>query len=130
VLGALIGSVAAMELPLREVVRGRIKAFRREKGLTQEELCERAEISVDAVNRIENGTRVPTIDTLEKIATGLGVSLTDLLQMPSAKPTKVAAPVRRVVTLIENEPAEIQQGVEEIVRAALKLTKSKRSKRR
>lgn len=119
-----------MDLPLREVVRGRIKALRREKGLTQEELCERAEISVDAVNRIENGTRVPTIDTLEKIATGLGVSLTDLLQMPSAKPTKVAAPVRRVVTLIENEPAEIQQGVEEIVRAALKLTKSKRSKRR
>ncbi|HXK17347.1 MAG TPA: helix-turn-helix transcriptional regulator, partial [Polyangiaceae bacterium] len=96
----------------------------------QEELCERAEISVDAVNRIENGTRVPTIDTLEKIAAGLGVSLTDLLQMPSAKPSRVAAPVRRVLSLIENESADVQQGVEEIVRVALKLAKPKRSKRR
>ena len=119
-----------MDLPLRDVVRGRIKALRREKGLTQEQLCERAEISVDAVNRIESGNRVPTIDTLEKIAAGLAVSLTDLLQTPSAKPMRATAPVRRVLTLIEKEPAEVQEGVEEIVRAALKLAKSKRSKRR
>ena len=115
---------------LKEVVRARIRALRLERGLTQEALCERAEVSVDAVNRIENGTRVPTIDTLEKIASALGSSVADLLHKQATKPGKTAGPLRRLVTLIESEPEDVQEGVEEVVRAALKLAKPKRSKRR
>ena len=118
------------DVPLKQVVSERIKALRQELGLTQEELCERAEISVDAVNRIENGTRVPTIDTLEKIAVALGSSVSDLLHTGPQKPVKTPAVVRRLAVLVEHEPADVQETIEEIVRAALKLTKRKPRKRR
>ena len=118
------------DLPLKQVVSERIKALRLERGLTQEQLCERAEISVDAVNRIENGTRVPTIDTLEKIASALGSSVSDLLHTQTQKPAKSPAAVRRLLTLVEHEPPDVQETIEEIVRAALKLTKKKPRARR
>ena len=118
------------DLPLKELVRTRIRSLRLERGLTQEALCERAEVSVDAVNRIENGTRVPTIDTLEKIALALGVSTTELLQKPPHRPVKAAAAIRRVVALLEGEPEAMQEGVEEVVRSVLKLARSGRPKKR
>jgi len=118
------------DAPLKKVVSARIKALRLEQGLTQEKLCERAEISVDAVNRIETGTRVPTIDTLEKVAAALGTSVTDLLHRAPPKPAKTPAPVRRLLALVENESAAVQETIEEIVRAALRLTKTPRPKRR
>lgn len=42
--------------------------------MTQEALCEGAWLSLDSVSRIENGTRVPTLDIVQKLAGGLGVS--------------------------------------------------------
>jgi transcriptional regulator with XRE-family HTH domain len=124
------GFTSMADPPLKDVVRGRIRALREERRLTQEELCERARISVDAVNRIENGSRVPTIDTLEKIAAALGSSVTDLLHRPATKPTKSPAPLRRMINLVENEPLDVQEAVEQIVRAALKLAKARPPKSR
>ena len=43
---------------MRQVVREKIRTLRLERGLTQETFCERAQISVDAVSRIEGGSRV------------------------------------------------------------------------
>jgi len=85
---------------------------------------------MDAVNRIENGTRVPTIDTLEKIALALGVSMTELLQKPPHRPVKVAAAICRVVALLEGESEVTQEGIEEVVRSVLKLAKTGRPKKR
>jgi transcriptional regulator with XRE-family HTH domain len=116
--------------PLKEVVRARIRALRLERGLTQEALCERAEVSVDTVNRVENGTRVPTIDALEKIAIALGASVAELLNKSATRPSKPAQPLRRLMALVELESAEVQMGVEEVVRAALKRAESQRPKRR
>lgn len=81
------------------------------------------------MNRIENGTRVPTIDTLEKLALALGVSTTELLQKPSVRPVKPATAIRRVVSLLEGEPESTQEGIEEVVRSVLKLAKGRQKKR-
>lgn len=45
---------------------------------TQEDLAERAEISVSFLSMIERGERAPHIDTLAKIARALEVSLCEL----------------------------------------------------
>lgn len=116
------------EPPLKKVVSARIKALRLELGLTQEQLCERAKISVDAVNRIESGRRVPTLATLEKVAPALGSSVSDLFRQGSSGPTKIAAPIRRLVTLVEKESEPVQETIEELVRTALKLAKTGRRK--
>jgi transcriptional regulator with XRE-family HTH domain len=106
---------------LAKVVQERIRALRAERGLTQEELCERAGISIDAVSRIEGGSRVPTLDTLQRIAGGLDVAVEELLKS-GQPPKRLAAPaVRRLIALVEREPEAVQEAVEGAVRAMLRI---------
>ncbi len=55
-----------------------VRALRHSRSLTQEELAERSELSVDAVRRIERGAFSPSLETVNKLATGLDVSLRTL----------------------------------------------------
>jgi transcriptional regulator with XRE-family HTH domain len=45
---------------------------------TQEELAERAQISVSFLSMIERGERIPHVETLAAIASALGVTLSEL----------------------------------------------------
>jgi len=58
----------------RNLVHARERA-----GLSQEELGLRASLHRTEISLLERGTRVPKIDTLVKLAGGLGVSPGDLL---------------------------------------------------
>jgi transcriptional regulator with XRE-family HTH domain len=46
----------------------RLRKFRRNKDLTQEQLAELAGISVDFVSLIERGLSSPSFDTIQKLA--------------------------------------------------------------
>ena len=50
----------------------RLKRYRRERGLTQQELAERCGMKASNLCRLENGNGNPSVATLEKIARGLG----------------------------------------------------------
>jgi XRE family transcriptional regulator, regulator of sulfur utilization len=70
--------------PLEEkalVALGRaIKEFRKEKGLTQDELARRADIHESYISVLESGRRNPTWPTVRRISHGLGISLLELVQ--------------------------------------------------
>lgn len=57
-----------------------IKKYRKERGITQEELCEAAGISISTLKKYETGVRNPKLDQIRKIAEALGVS--DKVFMP------------------------------------------------
>ena len=57
----------------------RIKQIRREKGVTQEELAEKAGINRSYLSVIENGHSSPTVEVVERLANGLSVSVWTLL---------------------------------------------------
>lgn len=57
----------------------RIAEARERKGLTQEKLAQRIEVSRAALSHYEKSRRQPDIDTLVKIAAELGVSVDYLL---------------------------------------------------
>ncbi|MGN6215945.1 MAG: helix-turn-helix domain-containing protein [Solirubrobacterales bacterium] len=57
-----------------------IAAIRKEKGLTQEELAERAKVDVDDIDATESGHRNPTWGTVRKISYGLGLALPELIR--------------------------------------------------
>ena len=105
---------------LREVVRKRIKVLRVARGLTQEQLCERAAISVDAITRIESGNRIPTLPTLQKLGDALGVPMADLIDIGHPEAPKQPVPLQRMVNLLEVEDVAVQQAVLEVARAMLK----------
>lgn len=57
-----------------------IRELRHSRGLTQDQLAERCDLSVDAVRRIEWGSISPSLDTLSKLGEGLDVSLRTLFE--------------------------------------------------
>lgn len=63
---------AAMDFP------DRLAELRRERGLTQAALAERAELNVSQLRRYEAGTSEPSLAALRRLAVALSVS-TDLL---------------------------------------------------
>lgn len=58
----------------------RIRAERDRKGLSLEELAERARVSRSMLSAVERGDKVPTVLVLDRVATGLGTSIARLLQ--------------------------------------------------
>ena len=66
-------------MDVRQLLGERILRIRHELGLSQEELAFRCEMQPSHIGFIERGQRNPTLDTLERVALGLGVSVSDLL---------------------------------------------------
>lgn len=56
----------------------RIKEVRKSRGLSQERLAEKAEISPRFLSRLEVGQQSPSIETLARLAEALGVELWEL----------------------------------------------------
>lgn len=56
----------------------RIRAFRKLKGFTQEQLAEQLGVSLDVLGAIERGNRRVEDQILNKIADVLGISLAEL----------------------------------------------------
>ena len=61
----------------------KIKAVRIKNGLTQKELGALLNVSPAMIGQYESGKRNPKIDTLQKIAEQLGVSTTELIDLPT-----------------------------------------------
>jgi transcriptional regulator with XRE-family HTH domain len=60
-----------------------LRRIREERGLSQRALADRAGVVKSTIYEAEAGRRIPRIQTLEKLADALGVSIVDLL--PSRK---------------------------------------------
>ncbi|WP_242834803.1 helix-turn-helix domain-containing protein [Acetobacterium malicum] len=59
-----------------------LKAIRREKGMSMDEVAEQTGVSKSMLGQIERGEANPTIGTLGKIVSGLRVDLSDLTRTP------------------------------------------------
>jgi len=60
--------------PERAVIQAMIDA-RRNSGLTQKELSERTGIAQGDISKLENGNANPSIRTLQRLASGMGMTL-------------------------------------------------------
>ncbi len=58
----------------------RINTLRKARGYSQEELAERAGISVSFLSMIERAERTPHVKTLEMLASALDVSIAEIFR--------------------------------------------------
>lgn len=63
-----------------KVLKKKIKKLREEKGYTQEDLGEIIGVTSTYIGFIEQGRKVPSIKTTNKIAKALGVKFADLFE--------------------------------------------------
>ena len=66
---------------IRLLTGERIRILRKERGWSQEELGERADLHHTYVGAVERGEKNASIDTLDKIAGALGVEMIDLFTL-------------------------------------------------
>ena len=60
---------------LRPVIGGRLRELRRGQGLSQERLAERSGLHWTYISDLERGQQTPTVDVMNRLARGLGVTL-------------------------------------------------------
>jgi transcriptional regulator with XRE-family HTH domain len=64
---------------MEELIWGRrIRAFRKLKGYTQEDLAKMLDVSVSVLGEIERGTRIPEEELLVRVTKALNVTYEDL----------------------------------------------------
>ena len=56
-----------------------VRSLRLERGLTQEELAEKADLHVNSISFFERGLKPPALDTICSIADALGVPVSKLM---------------------------------------------------
>ena len=67
-------------MKLRRIVARNLKHLRQEKGMSQEELADRAEINRNYVGMVERSENAATVDLLEKLAEALGAKPVDFFR--------------------------------------------------
>ena len=70
-------------------VRRRLREVRSERGLTLQQVAERAHIDVSTLSRLESGKRRLALDHLPGLATALGISTDELLDPPPPQDPRV-----------------------------------------
>ena len=82
--------------PVELRVRRRLREFRSERGLTLQQVAERAHIDVSTLSRLESGKRRLALDHIPLLATALGVTVDELLGDPAARDPRVRIEPQRI----------------------------------
>jgi transcriptional regulator with XRE-family HTH domain len=80
-----------------------IRAARKRRRLTLQELAERTGVSISMLSMLERGVASPSIGTLVSVSSALGLHMAQLFQDPAAQPP---SPVRRLAEQVTVEAAE------------------------
>lgn len=67
-------------LPVPTTVGANVRGLRLKRGLTQQQLADRADIAISTVTRIETDRHTPRLDVLLRVADTLGVASATLLR--------------------------------------------------
>ena len=70
--------IGQLTMDLKKKLGLRIRAIRKAKGLTQEQLSDAAGISLTFIGVTERGKNIPSLKTCNRLAEALGVTLSEL----------------------------------------------------
>lgn len=91
-----------------DLLGARIRALRKEQGLSLEELARRSGVAVGSLSKIENGKGGGTVKTTRRLAEGLGITLAELyrgLEEPQGEAVVVESEPKGAETFNYDEKA-------------------------
>lgn len=80
-----------------------LKLFRKRKGLTQKELAEKIGVTSTTITRYEKNVRTPDINTLQKIADALEISLNLLLSTNTSQKNELVKDILEYIDIDRND---------------------------
>lgn len=98
----------------------RIRQLRNAKKLSQEELALRSGINPAYLGHLERGLKCPTIDTVNKIASALDISLSDFFNFDSNS-TDIKFSVKRIQTTMQSVSCEDANKIAKIVESMVDI---------
>lgn len=98
-----------------EAIGENIRLLRLKCGLSQEQLALNAGINTSYIGQIERGEKNPTIKTLDKISSALGVSLLDILSPYASKRGGISLDCHHHQPLTILTPEEIKKFILEVL---------------
>lgn len=69
-------------MEIRDILAANLKRLRAERGLSQEDLADRAEIDRTYISSLERSLYAAGIDVVDRLAKALGVTAAELLSAP------------------------------------------------
>lgn len=84
-------------MDIKRRVALRIKTIRKARGLTQDDLAGMIDRSVDTISALERAVNLPTYETLDRLAAGLGVPLSALFEEAEAGSPKRTRTLERLL---------------------------------
>lgn len=69
---------------IKYIIADNVKLYRKKENLTQMELAERAELSLDSIKRIEGGKRSMSLENFLRVSDALHIPLSRLLYEENA----------------------------------------------
>ncbi|MFW6050296.1 MAG: helix-turn-helix domain-containing protein [Myxococcota bacterium] len=98
---------------LADEIGKRLRGRRREAGMTQAELAERAGVSSELVSRVERGRCLPSLPTLIAFARVLATTPDRLLGFHAGEPDEVQS----LLAVLQNLPNDRRQEIRRIAEA-------------
>lgn len=83
---------------IREAFASGLRQARKTRKLTQHQIAEAADLSVDMISRLERGAVAPSFDSIETLARSLGISP---LQFFTLRPPEMGRSTKRAKALAE-----------------------------
>lgn len=100
----------------------RLRAYRTQRGWSQEELAERADLHTTYIGQLERGEKNATIESISKVAAALDISLSKLFENISLAPSEKDTP-SRCYDLIQKQPLRDQKLLLDILDAVVAYKK-------
>lgn len=94
---------------IAKLIGQRIRNYRMQQGLSQEKLAELAGCHPTYIGQLERGEKNATIESIEKIATALNISLSTLFEKLGGNNTDVSIPLECYEFLSAKSPEEQKQ---------------------
>jgi transcriptional regulator with XRE-family HTH domain len=117
-------------LPIVKRVGARIRELREAQGFSQREFATMVGKARSLVTYVEQGTKVPSLETLAAFATALGVSVAELVaEEPSGKRKNEPGEVvpercRRLIALLRSRGPEYVVALEQVVKVMDEFAKT------
>jgi transcriptional regulator with XRE-family HTH domain len=94
-----------MPTKAEKLIGSHIARFRKERELTQAELAEKIDVTVETISRMERGVSIPSIKTLEAVSKALSVRLKDLFDFEREEKqmnlTKEEKEIRKITSYLK-----------------------------